>query len=45
MLDNSIPIINESEKQKIETKEILNNVNLKEYINNDDNFIERFKEF
>ena len=45
MLDNSIPIINESEKQKIETKEILNNMNLKEYINNDDNFIERFKEF
>ena len=45
MLDNSIPIINESEKQKIKTKEILNNMNLKEYINNDDNFIERFKEF
>ena len=43
MFDNSIPIINESEKQKKETKEILNNMNLKEYINNDDNFIERFK--
>lgn len=45
MLDNSIRVINESEKQKIETKEILNNMNLKEYINNDDDFIERFKEF
>ncbi len=45
MVDNSIPVINESEKQKIKTKEILNIMNLKEYINNDDDFIERFKEF
>ena len=45
MLDNSIPVINESKKRKIVTREILNSIDLKEYINNDDNFIETFKEF
>ena len=45
MFENSIPTIKESEERKIKTKEILDNMNLKEYLNNDDNFIERFKNF
>jgi hypothetical protein len=45
MFENSIPTIKESEERKIKTKEILDNMNLKEYLNNDDNFIERFKIF
>ena len=45
MFENSIPTIKESEERKIKTKEILDNMNLKEYLNNDDSFIERFKNF
>ena len=32
MFENSIPTIKESEERKIKTKEILDNMNLKEYI-------------
>ena len=45
MLDDLIPIIKESEERKIKTKEILDNIDLKKYINNDESFIERFKNF
>lgn len=45
MLDDLIPITKESEERKIKTKKILDNIDLKKYINNDDSFIERFKNF
>ena len=36
MLDDLIPIIKESEERKIKTKKILDNIDLKKYINKEE---------
>lgn len=45
MSENLILAVNESIQRKNKWGEILESINLKEYINNDENFIKQFKEF
>lgn len=40
-----IPVIKESKERKLSRKELLDSINFKEYISNNDDFIERFKKF
>ena len=45
MLEKLIPAINESVERKNKWEEVLESINLKEYLGNDDYFIKQFKEF
>ena len=45
MSEKLIPAINESVERKNKWEEVLESINLKEYLGNDDYFIKQFKEF